>query len=155
MGEEQIKRKADYSETFQVDNLEVENQALTNALNQLEQENKVINQTLRKTQEETAVLRDMFHKASSELENIRKPSLLVADVVNIIDDNKAIIKLPNGNKFYCYISKDVTELNAGDSALVEQKSLNILEKISVNDNFDVEKFVIIEKPNENLKDIGG
>jgi len=155
MGEEQIKRKADYSETFQVDNLEVENQALTNALNQLEQENKVINQTLRKTQEETAVLRDMFHKASSELENIRKPSLLVADVVNIIDDNKAIIKLPNGNKFYCYISKDVTELNAGDSALVEQKSLNILEKISVNDNFDVEKFVIIEKPKENWKDIGG
>jgi len=155
MGEEGIKRKADYSETFQVDTLEVENQALTNALNQLEQENRVINQTLRKTQEETAILRDMFSKASSELENIRKPSLLVADVVNIIDDKKAIIKLPNGNKFYCYISKEVEELNAGDSALVEQKSLNILEKISVNDNFDVEKFVIVEKPKENWKDIGG
>ncbi len=155
MGEEGIKRKADYSETFQVDTLEVENQALTNALNQLEQENRVINQTLRKTQEETAILRDMFSKASSELENIRKPSLLVADVVNIIDDKKAIIKLPNGNKFYCYISKEVEELNAGDSALVEQKSLNILEKISVNDNFDVEKFVIVEKPKEKWKEIGG
>ena len=155
MGEEGIKRKADYSETFNVDNLEVENLALTNALNQLEQENKIINQTLRKKQEETAMLRDMFHKASSELENIKKPSLLVADVVSVIDDNKAIIKLPNGNKFYCYISKEVEELNAGDSALVEQKSLNILEKINVSENFDVEKYVIVEKPKENWKDIGG
>ena len=155
MVEEEIKRKADYSETFNVDNLEVENQALTNALNQLEQENKVINKTLIRTQEETAMLREMFNKTSSELENIRKPSLLVADIVNIIDENKAIIKLPNGNKFYCYISKDVKNLNAGDSALVEQKSLNILEKIDVSENFDVEKYVIIEKPKENWKDIGG
>ena len=155
MDEEGIKRKADYSETFNVDNLEVENQALTNALNQLEQENKVINKTLIRTQEETAMLREMFNKTSSELENIRKPSLLVADIVNIIDENKAIIKLPNGNKFYCYISKDVKNLNAGDSALVEQKSLNILEKIDVSENFDVEKYVIIEKPKENWKDIGG
>ena len=155
MDEEGIKRKADYSETFNVDNLEVENQALTNALNQLEQENKVINQNLKRTQEETSMLREMFNKTSSELENIRKPSLLVADIVNIIDENKAIIKLPNGNKFYCYISKDVKNLNAGDSALVEQKSLNILEKIDVSENFDVEKYVIIEKPKENWKDIGG
>jgi proteasome regulatory subunit len=155
MAEEGIKRKVDYSETFNVDNLEVENQALTNALNQLEQENKVINRTLKRTQEETAMLREMFNKTNSELENIRKPSLLVADVVTIIDDNKAIIRLPNGNKFYCYISKNVKELNAGDSALVEQKSLNILEKINIADNLDVEKFVIIEKPKENWKDIGG
>ena len=155
MDEEGIKRKADYSETFNVDNLEVENQALTNALNQLEQENKVINQNLKRTQEETSMLREMFNKTSSELENIRKPSLLVADIVTVIDDSKAIIKLPNGNKFYCYISKNIKDINAGDSVLVEQKSLNILEKINVSDNFEVEKFVIIEKPKENWKDIGG
>src|SRR3989344_4600020 len=78
----------------------------------------------------------------------------VADVLNVNKD-KAVIKLPNGNKFYCYITKDVKELLSGDSVLVDQKSLNIVEKIDVHDNFDVEKFVIIEKPKESWKEIGG
>ena len=39
--------------------------------------------------------------------------------------------------------------------LVEQKNLNIIEKINVSKNFDVERFVIIEKPKTTWLEIGG
>ena len=101
------------------------------------------------------MLKEMFNKANTELNNIRKPALLVADVVNTFENNKAVIKLLNGNKFYCYFSQEIKKLSPGDTVLVDQKSLNIVEKVEVTDNFDVEKFVIIEKPQENWGDIGG
>jgi len=135
-------------------NEEVKNKILTESLLNLEQENQEINSSLHRLEEESAMLRELFNKANQELENLRRPALLVADVISV-SENKAVIKLPNGNKFYCYISKDVKGVVSGDTVLVEQKSLNITEKINLNSNNDVEKFVIIEKPNESWKDIGG
>jgi len=47
------------------------------------------------------------------------------------------------------------DLKAGDGVIVDQKSLNVIDKIDAGGNFDVEKYVIIEKPKQNWKDIGG
>jgi proteasome regulatory subunit len=123
--------------------------------NKLEEENNALNNNLKRMEEENFMLKEMFNKANAELNNIKKPALLVADVVNIFEDNKAVIKLLNGNKFYCYFSQEIKNLSPGDTVLVDQKSLNIVEKVEVADNFEVEKFVIIEKPQENWGDIGG
>jgi len=38
---------------------------------------------------------------------------------------------------------------------VEQKNLNIIETINVSKNFDVERFVIIEKPKTTWNEVGG
>ena len=154
MNKEETKQKITDSELPSP--VENENQSLiiSDTLKRLEEENKVLQGTLGRLQEETTILRELFNNTSHELSNLKKPALLVADVLNVNKD-KAVIKLPNGNKFYCYITKDVKELLSGDSVLVDQKSLNIVEKIDVHDNFDVEKFVIIEKPKESWKEIGG
>ena len=87
------------------------------------------------------------------MDNLKKPSLLVAEVVSVHGD-KAVIKPPNGNKFYCYIAQQVKDLRSGDAALVDQKSLNIVEKFEAQDHFEVEKFVIVEKPRESWDSIG-
>ena len=50
---------------------------------------------------------------------------------------------------------EVKGLQSGDNVLVDQKSLNVLEKIEVTNNYDVEKYVIIEKPSETWKQVGG
>ncbi|MBU0459333.1 MAG: proteasome-activating nucleotidase [Nanoarchaeota archaeon] len=144
-----------YSETFAVDDLESKYKHLTTALTKLETENKSIYQNLRRVEEESTTLKHMFEQASSELENMRKPSLLVAEVVSILNNNKAVIKLPNGNQFCSYFSKEIAQLKKEDTVLVEQKSLNVVEKINLATNFDVEKFVIVEKPTESWKEIGG
>jgi proteasome regulatory subunit len=121
---------------------------------ELDEENRILRMTLSRVEEESLMLRELFNNTNAELTNLKKPALLVADVVSVMED-KAVIKLPNGNKFFCYISKGLQDIHSGDSVLVDQKSLNIVEKVSLTNNFDVEKFVIIEKPQESWKDIGG
>ncbi len=150
-----ITNKITYSERFDEKDLDIENRALLATVEKLEKENTLTNKTLSRLQEESIMLRELFHNANNELNELKKPALLVADVVSILPENKAIIKLPNGNKFYCYISKQSEKIKSGDSVLVDQKSLNIVEKISLSNNLDVEKYVIIDKPKETWEEIGG
>lgn len=147
-------KKIVYSETIQETDQESETKQLIASIERLEKENKIISNTLNRIEEESSMLKELFSNANAELSNLKKPALLVADVVSLHGD-KATIKLPNGNKFYCYISKELKELQSGDSVLVDQKSLNVVDKININNNYDVEKYVIIEKPKEDWKEIGG
>ncbi len=135
-------------------NSEAENSHFTASFLKLEEENRLIQQTLQRLTEESALLRELFHNTSNELQNLKKPALLVAEIVHLMK-NKAIIRLPNGNKFYCNIAQEVKPLQIGDSVLVEQRSLNVIEKVGMNSNFDVERFVIVEKPKETWEQIGG
>ena len=155
MAKSNTEKKLVYSETIELDDTESTNKALTKNVEKLEEENKVLNGTLRRVEEESAMLRELFNKASNELSNIKKPALLVADIVQIVDKNKAVIKLPNGNKFFCYISEEAKEVVNGDTVLVDQKSLNVINKVDLGEGMEVEKYVIIEKPLESWKDIGG
>lgn len=147
--------KIEFEEILEGNSPEIEKEILVSSVEKLEQENRFINVTLSRLEEESAMLRELFNSANEELSNMKKPALLVADVVAMLDGNKAVIKLPNGNKFYVYVAKEVGSLEIGDSVLVEQKSLNIIEKINISSNFDVEKYVIMEKPKEDWKSIGG
>ncbi len=127
---------------------------LASTMDRLEQENQFIYSTLQRLEEESAMLRELFNNANKELTNLKKPALLVAEVISVLGD-KAVVRLPNGNKFYSYIAREVPDLASGDSALVDQKSLNIMGKVNVASNLDVEKFVIVQKPQEQWSSIGG
>ena len=131
-----------YSETIEISNLEEENKELSENVQKLEEENRVINSSLNKLEQESALLRELFNNTNEELNNLKKPALLVSDVVSVHDD-KAIIRLPNGNKFYCYVSQNIEEIKSGDVSLVDQKSLNIVDKIEISGNFEVEKYIIV------------
>jgi len=155
MSKNEAAKKMIYSESIQVDDLNIEKEQLSTSIKKLEEENRVISTSLNRLEEESAMLREMFNSASNELNNLRKPSLLVADVVSSLENNQAIIKLPNGNKFCCYVSKDIENLKSGDSVLVDQKSLNIVKPINIGNNDEIEKYVIIDKPKESWKEIGG
>jgi len=103
---------------------------------------------------ENRILKDTVTQLKNELCKLREPALMVCDVVDVMDD-KAIVKTPNGNRFYVSIASECEELYPGDSVLTEQKNLSILGKIPFNKKFHVEQFVIIEKPTMSWKDIGG
>lgn len=112
----------------------------TTNINQLEEENKF--------------LRNTINNLKEELKKYREPPLLVAQVKQVKKEN-AYLKLQNGNEFFVNISSDIKGINAGDTVLVEQKNLTIVKKVSKNKKFDVEKFIIIEKPNVVWKEVGG
>ncbi len=142
------------AELTDLSTLKSENVALTSSLEKLERENKLISLTLNRLQEESETLREMVSKASKELDQLKRPALLVSEIVSV-HENNAVIKLPNGNKFYSYIAQDAKGLQAGDSVLVDQKTLNVIEKINIRMDLDVEKFVIVDKPTESWSCIGG
>jgi proteasome regulatory subunit len=105
-------------------------------------------------EEENRLLRETVSQLREEVERFRSPSLMMAEVVDIIDKG-AIISLPNGNKFMVKVSNEIKSLVPGESVLVEQRNLNIIEKVVSSKNFNVERFVIMEKPDEKWSEIGG
>ncbi len=105
-------------------------------------------------EEENNLLKESVNKLSGEIERYKKSPLMICEVREVYGKN-AIIKIPNGNQFFVEIASQCGKLKAGDSVLVEQKNLVVVEKVSMQSNFDVEKFVIIEKPNVSWSEIGG
>lgn len=106
-------------------------------------------------EDENRILKEAMNSLREEVDRLRAPSLMVAEISDILPNNRALIKIPNGNKFYVTISSNVKDLEPGDSVLVEQKNLNIIDKVNVSKNFDVERFVIIEKPKTTWSEVGG
>ncbi|MFH1590692.1 MAG: AAA family ATPase [archaeon] len=105
-------------------------------------------------EEENRILKETLDKLRTDLDKFREPALMVSEIHDIIKD-KAIIKVPNGNMFYVNISTKVKSLRSGDIVLVEQKNLTVIEKVRTSRKFNVEKFVIMEKPKLTWADIGG
>jgi len=103
---------------------------------------------------ENRILRETVTQLRNELSKFKEPALMVCDVIDILKD-RAIVKTPNGNRFYVNIAGDCMELRPGDSVLTEQKNLTIIAKIPTNKKFGVEQFVIMEKPKINWNHIGG
>ncbi len=105
-------------------------------------------------EEENRLLRETVNKLRSDLERFREPALMVCEVHDLIKD-KAIIKVPNGNMFYVNIAANMKKISSGDLVLVEQKNLTIVDKVKTSKKFNVEQFVIMEKPTVSWRDIGG
>ncbi|MBU0667219.1 MAG: proteasome-activating nucleotidase [Nanoarchaeota archaeon] len=122
------------------DNLKKAMFSYTENHNELEEENKLLKETV--------------SQLRSEVERFRSPALLVAEVFEVINDT-AIIQLSNGNKFLVEVSSSVKNLRAGDGVIVEQKNLTVVDKIKSTKKFNVQSFVIVEKPTTTWKDIGG
>ncbi len=108
-----------------------------------------------KIEEENRVLKETINKLKEELERFREPPLMVSEIMNVLDDGKAIIRIPNGNQFYVNVSEDCTGLKAGDMVLTDQKNLNVVSKTPVTRKFNIEQFVIIENPTVSWNDVGG
>lgn len=104
--------------------------------------------------QENKLLRDTISDLREEVQRFRTPSLMIAEVFEVHGE-QAVIKIPNGNKFLVNVSRMVSSLASGDAVAVEQRNLTIVKKLETNNNYDVEKFCIFEKPIETWKQIGG
>lgn len=106
-------------------------------------------------EEENKILKATVDSLNKELSKFRELPLLVCSIKEVLANNKAIIHLQNGNEFYVNVSDNLKDLAAGDTVFVEQKNLTILEKTGSMKAFNVEQFVIIEKPVNTWEQVGG
>ena len=105
-------------------------------------------------EEENRILRETVSRLRDEIERFKATPLMICEVKEMFSEN-AIIKIPNGNQFLVNISNECDKLKSGDLVLVEQKNLTIIKKIPIARRFNIEKFVIVEKPTISWSDIGG
>jgi len=105
-------------------------------------------------EDENRILRESINSLKNELDRFKTPPLMICEVRDIIKD-RAVVRVPNGNLFFVEISSDCEKIRAGDSVICEQKNLTIVKKLMISKKFNIEKFVIIEKPTINWDDIGG
>ena len=105
-------------------------------------------------EEENRILKETVSSLRAEIARLKTAPLMVCEIKDIIDKN-AIIKIPNGSTFFVNIASDCAKLVPGDTVLAEQKNLNVIKKIPSHKTFDVEKFVIIDKPNIGWDCVGG
>lgn len=106
-------------------------------------------------EEENKLLRQTVDQMKQELARFRTNPLMVCEVVEVFSDRTAIIRIPNGNAFLVNMTEDCKDVQSGDSVLVEQKNLTIIRKTSTDKKFNVEQFVIVEKPKIKWNDVGG
>ena len=105
-------------------------------------------------EEENRLLKETVNRLREEIDRYKSSPLMVCETREIFN-KEAIIKIPNGNQFLVNIASDCEKLKPGDLILVEQKNLTIIRKIPITRRFNVEKFVIVEKPNVSWEDVGG
>ena len=105
-------------------------------------------------EEENKTLKVNLIGMEKELEKYRSVPLISCELKEMIGD-EALIKLPNGNEFLVSVATNCEKINPGETVLAEQKNLTIVKKIQNRKQFDVEKFVIIEKPTIKWENVGG
>ncbi|MFC1768158.1 AAA family ATPase [Nanoarchaeota archaeon] len=110
--------------------------------------------TTNQLEEENRVLRETLDKMKNELDKFKQPPLMVCEIYEI-HGTTALIKIPNGNQFSVNVSNDCGKLKPGDMVLAEQKNLTVIKKIQNVKAFNVDKFVIVEKPTITWQEVGG
>lgn len=105
-------------------------------------------------EDENRLLKETVNHLKREMEKFQQPPLLVAEIKDLID-GMVLLRLNNGNEFYVGVSDKINDIAPGDSVLVEQKNLTVLRKIPLSKSFNVEKFVIVEKPQISWEQVGG
>ncbi|MDD5331229.1 MAG: AAA family ATPase [Candidatus Nanoarchaeia archaeon] len=105
---------------------------------------------------ENKVLRATVSYLREEINKFKSRPLVVCDLKKMINE-RAMIRLPNGNYFLVEVANHLKkDLLPGDMVLVEQRSFTVIDKLNEKGkSFNVEDFVIIEKPNNSWEQIGG
>ena len=106
-------------------------------------------------EEENRILKETVNRLKEEIDRFKVSPLMVCEVRELFANSTALIKIPNGNQFLVNVSAECEKLKSGDLILVEQKNLTIIKKVPITRRFNIEKFVIVEKPNISWGDIGG
>ena len=105
-------------------------------------------------EEENRILKETINRLKEEIERYKTMPLMVCEVRETFGSN-VLIRIPNGNQFLVNMSSDCEKLRSGDLILVEQKNLTVIKKVPITRRFNVEKFVIVEKPTITWEQIGG
>ena len=111
---------------------------------------------LEKLRHENVMLKAKIYELERVIKKFTTPPSLVATVVELHGDENVVIRLSNGNEVYTNIHPDyIGKIQPGDRIIVDQNSLTIMGTLGTAKQFDVDRFVVVERPTVTWEDIGG
>jgi proteasome regulatory subunit len=131
------------------DNMENYVFSLEQQLNSLETEKQVF--AARTSQLELEV-----QNLKKQLKDLMKPAFLVCPVIELLPENRAIVRNSNGLEFLVEFKPELRKgIEIGSRLALNQRTLSVIEVLSEGKSAEVSAFEVIEKPKVTLNDIGG
>lgn len=123
---------------------------LENRVRELEIELSMLKEIIAKYREELE-----YYK--SQVEKLMAPPLIEATVIEVLDDERALVKSSSGPTLIVRILEtiDKSKLKPGTSVALNQRGSTIVEILPRSEDPYVQAFEVIEKPNISYDDIGG
>ncbi|TAJ43818.1 proteasome-activating nucleotidase [Methanofollis fontis] len=133
-----------------ISNLENRNLELRERMRQMESEKRYVEtQKIRYERE--------MRKLRSEIEQLRSPPLVVGEIIDIIDNNRVVVRSSAGPRFLVRVSQfiDPKDLRSGSRCTLNQQSLALIEVLPNNYDPQIYGMELEERPSEIYEDIGG
>ncbi|NVO66349.1 proteasome-activating nucleotidase [Methanofollis tationis] len=133
-----------------ITNLENRNLELRERMRQMESEKRYVEtQKIRYERE--------MRKLRSEIEQLRSPPLVVGEIIDIIDNNRVVVRSSAGPRFLVRVSQfiDPKDLRSGSRCTLNQQSLALIEVLPNNYDPQIYGMELEERPGEIYSDIGG
>ena len=137
---------------------------LMDRLRQLEEKNLKLREDSRRIETEKKFAENQkikyereVRRLRSELERLKAPPLIVGTIVDVLGDDKVIIKSSTGPKFVVNVSQFIgeEEVSSGTQVALNQQSLSVVGVIPSSKDPAVYAMEIIDSPDVDYIDIGG
>lgn len=145
----------DYSE---IDRSEIDDDSyLANYVKQLEERIRGLENERGAIESERDRLERELKDLKSEFEKLKSPPLVSATVLDVLPNEKAIVKSSSGPKFLVKISKfiDDDKIKPGARVGLNQRTLNVMDVLPSEKDPLVKGMEIEESPDVTYDDVGG
>ncbi len=130
---------------------------LENRCEELESTKENFENKMKNEEDKKIKFKRKSRKLKSELERLKKPPLVVGTVVDVLKDNKLVVKSTTGPKFVVDGSNIIEEkeIEPGSRVSLNQQSLGIVDSLPSSKDPNVHGMEVISSPNLGYEDIGG
>lgn len=111
----------------------------------------------RSIENELIKLQKEIQQLYQELKKLKSPPLIIGEIVDILDDNRVVVKSTTGPNFVVHVANFVDKLKiaVGTRVSLNRDSLSVIGILSTSKDPIITEAEVIEKPTIRYKDIGG
>ncbi|KXA89783.1 nucleotidase [candidate division MSBL1 archaeon SCGC-AAA259D14] len=146
------------SDLSDVDRPEVDDDSyLANYVRQLEERIRGLENQRGAIESERDRLERELEDLRSEFEKLKSPPLVAATILDVLPNEKAVVKSSSGPKFLVKVSKFIDEdkIKPGVRVGLNQRTLNVMDVLPSEKDPLVKGMEIEEKPDVSYEDVGG
>lgn len=130
---------------------------LENRCEELEDAKENFENKMRNEEDKKIKFKRETRKLRSEIERLKKPPLVVGTVVDVLENQKLVVKSTTGPKFVVDGANVIEEkdIEPGSRVSLNQQSLGIVDSLPSSKDPDVHGMEVISSPQITYHDIGG